>query len=170
MKKQTSESRVSQTILQQPEEIVVGDTTYHVAPPTVATIILLSELISFMPKIKANAENIIYESLSVAKDCRVLGDILATLILGAKGLMETKRVVKTRLFGLVKDEEEVAINHKEMLAKKILEELRPSQLSNITNTLLSKMEIAFFFGISTSLSEINLLRQTKETETTQSGQ
>lgn len=170
MKIDTVESITAQAVLQQSEEIAIGGKTYQVAPPTVATLILVSELISLMPEVKSDTEEILTESLYVAKDCRVVGDILATLILGAKRLTETTKVVGTRLLGLVKDESEVVVNKKEILAKAILEELSPKQVNQITSRLLSKMEVAFFFAISTSLSGINLLRQTKQTKTTASGQ
>ena len=48
------ETKVAQTILQQPEEITVGDKVYKAAPPSAATLILASEAVARMPKIQLN--------------------------------------------------------------------------------------------------------------------
>ena len=47
----TIEQQVSDTILQQPTEIQVGEKKYSVAPPSIATLILVSKEISKLPKI-----------------------------------------------------------------------------------------------------------------------
>lgn len=174
------ESRVSKTVLQQREEITVGDETIEVAPPSTATLILVSEETAKLPHIKLDSENIAGEVLYVAKDCRVLGDIVAILILGAKNLVEHKKILvkneKRRLFGLIKEiheeETEITINHKAILAKKLLEDITPRELHNLTVRLLKALQIADFFGLTTSLIEVNLIRQTREVEkeTTASGQ
>lgn len=96
------ETKVAQTILQQPEEITVGDKVYKAAPPSAATLILASEAVARMPKIQLNTERIVDEVLAIGKDCRPMGEIVAIMILGAKGLTETRKTVKTvekRRFG-----------------------------------------------------------------------
>jgi hypothetical protein len=172
------ETKVAKTILQEPEEVVIGDTTYRVANPSTATLILMSEAVAKMPQVNLTAEKVVDESLYIAKDCRIEGEIVAIMILGAKGLMETRKVrhteEKRRLWGLWKQRYEVeteeTINHKAILAKKLLEDVSPRELMNITSRLLQGMQIADFFGLTTFLIEINLLRQTKVGETTASGQ
>lgn len=159
------ESQTASTILQKPEEVIVGNTTYKVAPPSTATLILVSEAVAKMPKINLKSENIVDESLYVAKDCRIEGEIIAIMVLGAKGLTETIRV---RKWGLIP--RKITINKKESLAKQLLEDVSPRELMNITSRLLQGMQIADFFGLTTFLIEINLLRQTKVVETTASGQ
>lgn len=180
------ETKVARTILQEPEKITVGDTVYQVAPPSTATLILLSETAARMPQDKLDPERIVDETLSIAKHCRPIGEFAAILILGAKGLTETRKAVKTVektvyepcLFGLLKRprviaetvEEEDVIDRKAELAKTLLEELPPRELHNLTARLLQRMQIADFFGLTTFLIEINLLRQTREVGTTASGQ
>lgn len=176
------EQKVAETILQKQQEITIGGETYQVAPPTTATLILASEYISQLPAIKLDSNNILIETLYIAKDCHVLGDIVAILILGKKGLREErtinsdKEIVKTKMFGLVttkeiiKVEEKIIINHQEILAQKLLDEIPPHELNNLMAVLLRKMQISDFFGLTTSLIEINLLRQTREVVTTQFGQ
>lgn len=165
----TIEQKVSETILQQPEEITVGEKTYKAAPPSVATLILASEAISQLPQLKLDTEKVVEESLSVAKNCRALGDIIAILILGAKHLTETvkRREIKEKryLCGLLRRKHEVEvrviIDRKSELAKEILENISPTNLYILFATLLQKMQIQDFFGLTTFLTEINLLRQTK---------
>lgn len=180
------ETKVARTILQEPEEITVGDTVYQVAPPSTATLILVSEAAARMPQEKLDPERIVDEVLSIAKDCRPIGEFAAILILGAKGLTETRKAVKTVekavyepiLFGLLKRprvitetvEEEVMIDRKAELSKALLEDLSPRELHNLTARLLQRMQIADFFGLTTFLIETNLLRQTREVGTTASGQ
>lgn len=173
------ESKVSKTVLQQREEITVGSETMEIAPPSTATLILVSEETAKLPHVKLDSENIVGDVLYIAKDCRVLGDIVAILILGAKNLVEHKKVVveteKRRFGGLIKEvhkeETEVIINHKAILAQKLLEDITPRELHNLTARLLKALQIADFFGLTTSLIEVNLIRKTREVveETTASG-
>lgn len=50
--KDNIEGLVSDTILQKPYSIQIGQETYEVAPPSIATLILASELISQIYKVK----------------------------------------------------------------------------------------------------------------------
>lgn len=167
--RKTVESKVAETVLQRPGEIIVRDMVFRVAPPSVATLILASEAISKLPDIRLNGENIASESLYVAKDCRVIGEVIAILMLGAKGLEETRSVVEKSLLGLKKAEREVTIDHKAELTKKLLEDLEPRELHEVLAKLLGTLQIGDFFGLTASLIEINLLRQTREAGTTVSG-
>jgi hypothetical protein len=169
------EGRVSETILQKSEEIVIGGETYTMEPPTTATLILASEAIAQLPMVALNGESMVSESLYIAKDCRVLGDIVAILILGAKRLKETKITVRTavrrRFFGLIREtenvEERTVVDNKAALSEKVLNELTPQEINSLLSKMLSKMETAFFFGTIIFLIDVNLTRATK---TTASGQ
>lgn len=177
--KKTLEQKVAETILQRPVEVKVGEKTYTTAPPSVATLILVSEAVSRLPHFTLDPENVVGESLSIAKDCQALGEIVAILLLGAKNLtrrVKTEQTVEKRFFfGLIRRkktvEVEKIIDCKAELAQELLENLRPSELQGLTATLLQRMELGDFFGLTTFLSEINLLRQTKVgTEATAFGQ
>lgn len=169
MSEKNIEQQTAETILQQPVDIKVGDKTYHAAPPSVATLILVSETVSRLPPIKLNEEHVIEESLSVAKDCALLGDIVAILILGAKNLKKTVERKETRyipyLFGLLKRPVQVTVREevdmKAKLAKELLENVTPTDLFVQCANLLRTMQIQDFFAFTTFLTEINLLRQTK---------
>lgn len=175
---ETTEQKVAQTVLQIPEDIQIGDKTYQFYPPSTATLILASEAISQLPKIKLNENNLVSESLYAAKDCRKLGEIIAILLLGAKHLTEkvtTQTKQKKSLFrGLIRYSKtvdiETVVDRKAELAEQLLHDLTPRQLHNLTAQLLQRMQLADFFGLTTFLIEINLLRETKVEETTVFGQ
>lgn len=93
--KDNIEGLVSDTILQKPYSIQIGQETYEVAPPSIATLILASELISQLPKVELDKSLVTFESLRIAKDCKVLGDIVATLILGAENITTEATVVQS---------------------------------------------------------------------------
>lgn len=176
------EKRVADTILQQPQTIKVGNKTYQAAPPSTATLILASEAVSRLPNFKfdlKDGESIVQPCLAIAKDCAPIGEIAAILILGARGLTETvTETVETEerhLFGLIRrkrtTEVQRTVDRKAELAKAILEQHTPSEVFALITRMLSTMQLADFFGTTTFLIEINLLRQTKVvSETTASGQ
>ena len=94
---------------------------------------------------------------------------LAILILGARNLETKKKLIKKRLFGLIRKEYEVTIDNKAILADKILSEMTPEEVSKVMTKALSGMQLAFFLALTTSLIEVNLLKKTKQNETTASG-
>lgn len=170
MIEQTIESKVASAILERPvASIELEGVKYDVAPPSIATLILVSEIVSTLPEVKpVSGDKILYSVLHIAKDYRALGDIVAVLILGANGLTETttRKIVKSRFFGLkkVEIEEPVTVDKKAELAKIILENMRPSVMLNVIVRRLQDLEVGDFFGITTSLAGINLLQPTKEVE------
>ena len=125
------ENRVAQTILQQPEEITIGNKIYKVAPPSVATIILASEIVSRLPQVHLNEDMVVEETLSIAKDCRELGDLMAVFILGAKRINDTIKRQETqkkrRLWGLFYTTETVTKTEtaKEALSRELMEDVTP---------------------------------------------
>ena len=169
-KTSTIESRVAAAILEKPvDELELDGKVYPIAPPSIATLILVSEIVSALPRVEpVPNEQILHSVLHNAKDFRPLGDLAATLILGAKGLTatETRTVERKRLFGLItmRREETVTIDRKAELAKAILENVRPSVLMQVVVRRLTNLEIGDFFGITTSLAAANLLKPTREVE------
>lgn len=169
MGKESIEQRTAGTILQKTVEVHVGDLVYEAAPASTATLIIVSGLVSQLPTAQLSEDNVLIETLSIAQDCRVLGDIIAVLILGAKGLNETKEVIEPKFFGLWKKKKTVVIDRQAELADILLKELSPMNLNSLLIELISSMEIADFFGLITSLLEVNLLRQTRGVGTIVSG-
>lgn len=166
----TIEQRVGEAVLQQPKEFVIGNKTFIVAPPSVSTLILVSEAISLLPQVQLDKAKIVEEVLFVAKDCRILGDIAAILILGAKGLKETVTTKRKHFFGLFTRSVNETVDRKAELSKWLLEELDTAQLNKLIFELLKDFNLGDFFGTTTFLIEINLLRPTKVVETTAFGQ
>lgn len=175
----TIEQKTAKAVLQQPIEVVIREKNYTIAPPSIATLILVSEAVSLLPAVRLDTEKIVEEVLSTAKHCRPIGDILATLILGAKNLTETveKEVEQPHslLFGLIRWTRRVktteTIDRKAELANSLLEDLTPKEVYELFVNALATLQLQDFFGLTTFLTETNLLRPTKVvTEATAFGQ
>lgn len=171
---ETIEQRVARSILEKKQEVEIAGETYQVAPPTTATLIEVSAIVSTLPAVELDPDNILIESLRVAKDCRQIGDIIAVLVLGeGNDTTTTKKVPRKGRKWYQSKFIEVEETGRQALARKALQ-LSPSKLQTVLTQLLLSMEIGDFFGVTTSLIEVNLTRQTKETKevgkTTASGQ
>lgn len=151
--KRRIEEKASDTILQRKKSIMVGGVNYEVSPPSIATLIEVSGLVSQLPRVQSEGVNIIEEVIRTAKDCRVIGDILAVLILGPT---TNPKNTKHRLLGL-KNRFQKEYSR---LVEKILYDLSPSEVNSLTMELLKLKEIPDFFAITAFLSEINLLTPT----------
>lgn len=158
----TIEQKVAKEILQMPEEIKIGGRTYEAAPPSIATLILVSEAISQLPRLELDNDNVATGSLRTAKDCRKIGEILAVLLLGAKHIREGQEMPQGGLHRLFRwlswrGRKDTV----EELSGRLLEELSPHELQSLLARLLARMELADFFALTTFLQEVNLTRPTK---------
>lgn len=167
----TIEEKVSAAVLEKPIGVLeINGVRYPVAAPCISTLILASEIISTLPIIEpCNDKNEIFASvMRTAKDFGKLGDLVAVLILGRKGLTEEREVeeVVTKCHGLIrlKRKVKVVVDRKAELAELILDNVRPSVIERVLIRRFNDLEIGDFFGITTSLSEINLLKPTKEVD------
>lgn len=165
----TIENLVASAILEKDiAEMDIDGKVYKIAPPSIATLILVSEIISHFPIVEQDVpkEKVLYYVLHYAKQFSALGELVAILILGAKGLVEERVEIteKRYLFGLIhrKQERKILVDKKAELAKIILENVSPTKLFDIVVKRLNKLEITSFFAITTSLSEANILKPTKE--------
>ena len=163
----TIESRVAATILERTVgTLEIEGVTYTIAPPTIGTLILASEIVSFFPKIDdVDDKQRIFMALFKAKDFKMLADLAAVLILGSKRMTEEREVTveKRHLFGLIKRKHRVkqTVDLRAELAKKILDNVRPSVLFEVIVKRLRDNEIMTFFAITTSLNAANILKPTK---------
>lgn len=159
-KRDTTEKMAGDAVLQASSKIEIGGRTYDVAKPTVATVIRISELTSELTNAKIDEKGAILPYiLENAKDCKAIGEILATLICG----YHRKKVVKTYFHGLIRRH----INPIRELSEKIIEECSPSELNMAIAKLLGRQQIAFFFSTIISLKEKNILKKTKKNEENQ---
>ncbi len=163
MNKQTIEGQTASAILQKKRQIQIGAFTFDVAPPTTATLILASELISQFPTKAMKGENIAGEVLAEAEHYKALGELASLLIIGARDIKQTSSFNPFAYFYKRKQRK---------LAKRILQELSPKELYSLIAEILKGMEVVDFFALTTFLSEINILKAKKVemTETTAFGQ
>ena len=162
------ESRAADTILENKIGTVeIDGVKYDIAPPTVATLILVSQIISRLPVVeRVTGAAVVNAVLHHAKDFDALGELAAVMILGAKNLTEKREVVTytRKWFGLrrVKHVREEIIDRKSILAERIMLTLSPTELHNLIISRLNNLDIPSFFVITTSLSEANMLKPTRE--------
>lgn len=176
---ETLEKKVTDAILQRSSDsLEFAGNVYPIAPPTPATLILISEQIAEMPEVRLDTDNLLFEVLNKAKHCKAIGKIAVTLILGAKRINEHRRitvekVVPHRVFAWKKlrwktvyyKKVRVEVDELEHLSTLILEECSNKTLREVVTKRLNNMQISDFFGLTTSLSEANLLKRTKEVAT-----
>ena len=159
-----AEAKVKDTILEKAIKVQVGSKTYEVAPPTIATLILASEAVSRIPKFTLDPEKLVQECFCIARHTRFLGEIAAILILGAQRselrVKPAQRGVFSRLRALFSRRR----TQKDQLADEILLNLSPKKLFEVITQVLSTLELSDFFGLTTFLTEINLLHQTRKVE------
>lgn len=156
------ESKTANTVLQNQFKVRVGTEVYRVAPPTLSTLIRVSELIAKLPK--EDNRDIIIWSLEGAKQARVIGDIVATIILGANNL--DKEVVRVKSFLGFRYKKKVSL-YKEIKEQAIRMEYEP--LSSLLVGLFKEgLDADAFFLLTTFLRGQNLLKKTRKT--TPSGQ
>ena len=163
------EKKVTDAILQRASlSIEIEGKEYPIAPAT--------------PEVRSDVDNILFETLRTARDCKVVGKIVATLILGAKRIKEHRTLTiekvsssrrfswrKLRFINEVKKDIEV-ISELEYLSTLILENCSPATIGQVVSQRIIDMGLSDFFGLTTSLSEANLLKSTKEVEATQFGE
>lgn len=161
------EERTADTILQKPETVTVGGKEYEVAPPSIATLVLASKYIARLPRVELDKENVLGGVLAVAKDCGMIGDILAILILGAKRSEEDADRAPSFIRRISNRKKETK---RERLAKELLEAMKPRDAYSLLAKLVGNLQIADFFGLTTFLIGVNMTKATKVvTETTASG-
>jgi len=169
MEKRTIEQMVAAAILEKAtDSIEIEGVTYPICDANIATLVLVSELISTFPHVEAvPKEQRLYVALHYAKDFKEVCDLCAILILGAENLTEKRDVVEYKRFLGVfrhKVKREVVFDKKAALAKEISLHLKPSVIFNCIIQRLQDMEVGHFFSIITSLDEANILKPTREVE------
>jgi hypothetical protein len=157
-KKKTVEKKVSEAILQQQQQITVDGKTYTYGKPSVATIIMISELASELPIVDTaiKQSDIVGEVLRIAKDSKVIGRIVATIILGAKRIKQMQgEIPKTHWWQKRKK------NELDELSEAVLLTMTPQEIAKLISEQLINLEIGSFFGVTASLANQNALKPTK---------
>lgn len=164
---QTIESATADAVLERVQAITIGGVEYLVAPPTLATLILVSEEVSYLPNVEFDEENIMNDALRVAKRYRGLASIAAILILGAQRL-EAEEEYTYKKWGIFPRKRKVKVNMKARVAEAMMN-VEISELSAAISTLLKMLKVEHFFAVATFLTSINLTKPTKVAKTTVSG-
>lgn len=170
IKKTRIENLVASAILERSVgTIEINGQRYDIAPPTLATLILVSEIVATFPvvdKSKIEKTDRIYSALHNAQYFRRIGEMLGVLILGAKNIMETRTRIEKRkwLFGLIRRKKKITetVNRAKELGDVLIENIRPTLAYDLIIALLQQNEISSFFAITTSLSEANIIKPTRE--------
>ena len=152
------EKSVSDVILQKPIEVTIGDKTYSVQPPTLATMILASEEISKLPKIELNEDDFVNDTMREAKNSRAIGKVLATLILGAKNAR--KQVINAeKCYWWIIPFFKIKMNTKlEKLSDEILDNMTPKDGLTLISEVLMNAQITDFFALTTFLNGVNVTK------------
>lgn len=170
------EELIGEAILQDTQPLEVeGVGTLQVAHPSTATLIEASKAIGklpILPSLRGKEGKALTYALANARDCDVLGDVAAVLIIGKKCInLRIKKPLSpnswknNRFFRFFQR----SVSLRKVIADALLEDYTPEQLQNIVTSCLGMQQIGFFLNTITSLNEANLLRQTKS-ETTAFGQ
>lgn len=164
----TIESMTADAILQRVQSITIGGVEYIVAPPTLATLILVSEEVSYLPEVSFDPTTPVENALREARNFGALADILAILILGAKRLTIEEEYTE-RVLGIFPRKRKRVVDMKARVAE-AMKHVELSELLVAVTTLLKMMQTEHFFAVATFLTSINLTKETKVAKTTASGQ
>lgn len=154
--------------------INVAGKSYTITDPTPATLMMVSAEVSKMPAIDSKTNNVLYEVLLKAKDARPIGRIAAIMLLGAKRIKQNRKVPfchqerrwSWRKFRFVNTWVKCSDqNELDFLTDRILEDVTTQTLAKFIGKRIGELQVGDFFGLTTSLSAINMIRATKEVET-----
>lgn len=158
-KENTTEKNVEKVILQEGGKVRIGDREYDYPSPTLGTLYMVSALISDVPEIPDSKDTAAV--VGTASCARSVAKIIATLIIGAKGLKKTANKPILRLLSAVK----LKPSHLDALTDEILDTFTPREALNILVKLLGESQLPDFFVLTTFLREASLTRPTKVVKT-----
>lgn len=180
--KETIESRVAQAILQQAEEVTVGGITYRVEQPTLATLAMLSGLVSTLPDYDMGQSVIANVLAHAGQAAGTLARIAALLILGAARVREcrTATLETTTMHRRwswrrmrrtdTPQVERRTVSEYDRLAHDLEQGTSPADINSIITKRLCDMQVGDFFAVTASLKGQNILAATREAEETASGE
>lgn len=156
----TIEQQTAAAMLQQPVSIILGGERYEVKPPTLATLIQASSIVSTMPRVDPKA-SVVDAVLGQAKDFKRIGELFALLILGCEEAMQpvkahwwSKRPFATR---------------GELLGTVIMLHATPKEAQEAMMQVLQGMDLSSFFALTTFLGGLTVTKPTKVVKPTAPG-
>ncbi|MBS9774942.1 MAG: hypothetical protein KGV59_07310 [Tenacibaculum sp.] len=153
------EKKTAKAVLQEKEPITINGKTYKVAPPSIATLMLVSKEIAVLPKDKLNDEQLFQEVFKNVDFGENIARSLAIMVLGAKRVNKISKL--KRLFKQKTELEKLTLD---ILNAEI------SEVLTMYVKIMSSMQVQDFFMLITFLNEITLTKPTKKViKTTVSG-
>lgn len=155
------ERLIADTVNNNPIKVKFRNKEIEIPRPTLGTLIEVSKHIAKFPEfaIKNEYSAVVQQTLSIAKDCGKISEILAILMLGKKDMYR-----EIRIFGRT-----IRIKNRVKKLAAEIENLTSQECSELLVAIFSSMDCGFFLGIIISLQGINQLKKTTS-ETTASGQ
>lgn len=167
------ETKTADAILERKHNIEIGNNSYKMPQPTLATMLMVSEASSELPDLFDQNLSIIDWAMKNADKARTLARILAIFILGANRINEGKKVAverkemsKERKFLWIKRKSKyeirtVFVDEQEWIEDLILETMSPKELALALYHCMSLLEVKDFFQVTASLSGVNLTKRTE---------
>ncbi|MBR5043001.1 MAG: hypothetical protein IKX67_07145 [Bacteroidales bacterium] len=150
------ESDAAAVVFERPIEIKAGCWKFTLPRPTFATLVAISEVIAELPSTKGSLEHAVSESLAIAPKCKPIGRMAAMLLFG---------VPDRRWFRALRDM--IWRRKVKRYGEYLMRILTPEEMKNLVLGTLEEAGTGFFFGLTTSLIEVNILRRTKTEEVEQ---
>lgn len=166
VRKQTIESKTADTILQRVQTIKLGGKEYIVAPPTLGTLILVSEAVGDLPAIELNSEDIVTSALRDARYFRGLARVAAILILGSKRMEVEEEYTDKKLWGIISHKRMRKVDMCERITEELMHNVELAELNAGIASILAGMQTEHFFALASFLTNINLTKATREEATT----
>lgn len=148
------ETKTAGTLLEEPIAVTVGGREYRVQPPSLGTLARIGGLISTM-KIQERSEDdvepeeIPFVALREAGSAGVIADILATFITGEKPESVWSRIIPKYF------------TKHDRVRRRVLATVTPAEASRAFTVMLQSLQLGDFFGLTTFLRGINILRPTR---------
>lgn len=151
----TPETKTADALLQRPQDITLGDKTYTVSPPSLATLILVSEELSLLPADLFSREdepNVTAYVLRSARHAHGLARAIARLLLGAP--MPFPSALERLLNRWRPDPVE-------RLSRQLAHRHSPRELAVGFVQLTERLEVGDFFALTAFLSALRVTAPTK---------
>ena len=140
--------------------VTVDGREYVIPRPTVGTIIMVSELVSTLPEpFEVNSKTFLADVMAIGKDTRVLGRIVAVLLLGAERVLSEECKGSRR--GAWWKFWRRGRNAVDELSDAVLRTMSPTEVSAVVGRVIETLQIGHFFGLTTSLKTQNILASTR---------
>lgn len=163
------EKKTAEAVLEREQDVRVGGRMFSMPQPTLATLIMASELIAELPDFLKEENATLIEAVMKHTDkLNVIARIAAVFVLGAARIKEgydvpvnVAETVEKRVLWFKRKKVEVRTEYvKEIdyIQRLIIETMTPKELGMMLAQCMGFVELKDFFGATVSLSGVNLLK------------